>query len=381
LNNSTFFMALSYAMRLVRIFKTSYKMSDSQKPLHFLHLSYTLARPKCTDPESWLTRVAFVSGVPEHMTAYGKQTVIYNIHYKGEILRNGVRYLFPAFKRWQLVLPFSYNRLIKKLKPDVVIVHGLIFPWQIIMLRNIIGPGVKIICQHHAERPFKDLRKYIFRRADKYIGAYLFASRTQGEEWVKVGQISSMQKVHEVMGTSSIFHFENRQRNGDVYLWIGDLDENKDPLLVARAFKRFAETRNVSLYMIFQQRQLESELQQIITPAIHLIGKVEHPKLQDWFNRADYIISTSHYEGSGIAVCEALSCGCFPILTNIPSFRMMTGYGKIGRLFDAGDEDGLLRALEETRGVAGSQKIIDHFNSDLSFDANARKIIQVVNQL
>ncbi len=146
------------------------------------------------------------------MTGYGKQTVIYNIHYKGEIQRNGVRYLFPAFKRWQLVLPFSYNRLIKKLKPDVILVHGLIFPWQIIMLRNIIGPGVKIICQHHAERPFKDFRKYLLRKADKYIGAYLFASRDQGEEWVKEGQISSMKKVHEVMGTSSIFYPENRQR-------------------------------------------------------------------------------------------------------------------------------------------------------------------------
>jgi len=105
------------------------------------------------------------------MTAYGKQTVIYNIHFKGEILRNGVRYLFPAFKRWQLVFPFSYHRLIKKLKPDVVLVHGLVFPWQIIMLRNIIGPHVRIICQHHAERPFRDLRKYIFRKADKYIAA------------------------------------------------------------------------------------------------------------------------------------------------------------------------------------------------------------------
>ena len=100
-------------------------MSD----IHFVHLSYTLARPKYTDPESWLARIAFVSGVPEKMVQYGQQTVIHNIHYKGEIQRNGVRYLFPAYKRWQLVLPFAYNRFIKKLKPDVVLIHGLIFPW------------------------------------------------------------------------------------------------------------------------------------------------------------------------------------------------------------------------------------------------------------
>lgn len=349
---------------------------------HVIHLSYHLARPKFTDPEAWFTRVAFSSGVAEHMVSYGPQTVIYNIHYKGEIQRNGVRYLFPGYKRWQLVLPFAYTRLIKKLRPDVVLVHGLIFPWQVIMLRMSVGPGVKIICQHHAERPFKDFRKYFARWADKYIGAYLFASRTQGGDWVKSRQISSMNKIHEIMGTSSIFHPEHRHKTGNVYLWIGDLDKNKDPLLAATTFAEFARANpGVELYMIFQGRQLEQELRSVASENIHLVGKVEHNKLQDWFNKADFIISTSHYEGSGIAVCEALSCGCFPILTNIPSFRMMTRDGKIGRLFETGNKKELLKALEGTRGVRDSKEIIEHFNAELSFDANARKIMNVVKEI
>ena len=360
-------------------------MSDTQKPLHFIHLSYTLARPKYTDPESWLARVAFVSGVAEHMVEYGQQTVIYNIHYRGEVQRNGVRYLFPAFKRWQLVLPFACNRLIKDLKPDVVLVHGLIFPWQIIMLRKTLGSNVKIICQHHAERPFKDFRKYFFRWADKYIGAYLFASRSQGEEWVKAKQISSIQKVHEIMGTSSIFYPENKTKEGSKYLWIGDLDHNKDPLLTARAFNEFTKKHNdVELSMIYQGRELEEELRAIAGPNIRLIGKVEHAKLQDWFNRADYIVSSSHYEGSGIAVCEALSCGCVPVLTDIPSFRMMTGNGRIGKLFKAGDEAALLNALEQVHDldlISESKKTLEHFNAELSFEANGRKIMNVVNNI
>ena len=115
-----------------------------------------------------------------------------------------------------------------------------------------------------------------------------------------------------------------------------------------------------------------------ITANIHLIGKVEHWQLRDWFNRADFIISTSRYESAGIAVCEAMSCGCFPILTNIPSFRMMTGNGKIGRLFE---DNGLLTVLEETFNTSRPQEIIDHFNAELSFEANARKIINVIRKL
>jgi glycosyltransferase involved in cell wall biosynthesis len=325
--------------------------------------------------------VAFVTGVQETLVQYGPQTVIYNIHHEGEVRRNGVRFLFPGFRRWQLVLPWAFNKLVKELKPDVVLVHGLIFPWQVIMLRRSLGPAVKIICQHHADRPFKDLRRSFAKRADKYIGAYFFASKSHGEEWVKSEQIASMNKVHEVMGMSSAFNFGNRYRDGKIYLWIGDLDKNKDPLLVARAFAKFSENRDVALYMIYQQRELEDPLREIVTPAIHLVGPVEHAKLQDWFNKASFIISSSHYESAGIAVCEAMSCGCFPILTDIPSFRMMTDNGKIGRLFEAGDEEGLVEALEETRGSTNPLKIVEHFEKELSFEANARKIMNVIYSL
>ena len=248
------------------------------------------------------------------------------------------------------------------------------------MLRKVVGPKVKIICQHHADKPYKDFRKYIFRQADKYVSAYLFAAKSQGEEWVKNDLISSMNKVYEIMGTSSIFYPENIKKTGKVYLWIGDLDENKDPLLVIKAFNEFSRNHpEVELYMIYQQVKLDVKAH--LTPNVHLVGKVKHAKLQEWFNKASFIISTSHYEGSGIAVCEAMSCGCIPILTNIPSFRMMTGNGKIGRLFEAGDENGLLTALEETRGSTQSQQVIDHFNTELSFEANARKIMNLIKQL
>src|SRR5882672_12612280 len=99
-------------------------MGYTGKPLNFIHLSYNLARPKYTSPERWLERVAFVTGVPQKLVPFGNQTEIYNIHYKGELQRNGVRYIFPGLNPWQLRFPFRYNRLIKSLQPDVITVHG-----------------------------------------------------------------------------------------------------------------------------------------------------------------------------------------------------------------------------------------------------------------
>jgi glycosyltransferase involved in cell wall biosynthesis len=117
---------------------------------------------------------------------------------------------------------------------------------------------------------------------------------------------------------------------------------------------------------------------------IHLIGKVNNPDLLHWYNSADFIISSSHYEGSGIAVCEAMSCGCIPILTNIPSFRMMTDQRRIGLLYEAGNENDLIDALQKSLKLNQPEerkKVLEQFNNELSFEANARKIMSVINDI
>jgi glycosyltransferase involved in cell wall biosynthesis len=175
----------------------------------------------------------------------------------------------------------------------------------------------------------------------------------------------------------------------DVYLWVGHLNTNKNPLMVVRAFLRFAAQReDVALYMIFQSNGLLQEVKSLLganaaSAHIHLVGKVEHAALQSWFSAADFFLSGSYYEGSGIAACEAMSCGCIPILTDIPSFRFMTG-SRCGLLYPAGDEDALLAALERCTGInkeTWSRQTLQQFHECLSFEAIASKIQDVISGL
>jgi glycosyltransferase involved in cell wall biosynthesis len=365
--------------------------------MRVVHLSYSIPKPEFTDPEVWLRRINFSIGVLESMTKYGEILGIYHIHYGGILKRNGVEYHFPQFRRWQLVLPFQFNHYVKKLSPDVIIVHGLIFPWQVVMLRFQLGAQVKIIAQHHAEKPMGDIRQYFQMWADRYIKAYFFASHEQGRMWIERGQISSSKKIKEIMGNSSPFHPMPKEQArlitkvfaDSVYIWVGDLDANKDPLTVAKAFLRFCKTnKSAKLLMIYQSDQLLNELKTVISndqsgACIQLVGKIENSLLFHWYNSADFIISSSHYESGGIAVCEGLSCGCIPILTNIPSFRMMTDNGRIGFLFEAGNEDALLNALLKSQELDREKhraQVFEQFNSELSFDANARKIMKVIHE-
>ena len=106
--------------------------------------------------------------------------------------------------------------------------------------------------------------------------------------------------------------------------------------------------------------------------------------MAEWYNSADYIVSGSHYEGSGVAVCEAMSCGCIPILTDILSFRKMTGHGSCGILFPAGDEAALLAAFNRVTSLDKTverEKTLLQFRSSLSFEAIAGGIYGIAASL
>jgi len=366
--------------------------------MRIVNLSYVYV-PEFNDPKAWLKRISFSTGVLESLSHYAESIGIYNINYKGILKQNEVTYHFPKYKKWGLLFPFQFNRYVKKLNPDVVIVHGLISPWQVIMLRWQVGKNLTIIAQHHSEPPLRDIRQYIQRWADQYIKAYLFGSFDLGYQWVQRSQIRNQKKIKEIMGNSSPFHPMDKEIAksktgviGDkIFLWVGGLDANKDPLLVVRSFIRFVRMNPfVKLYMIYQTFQLLDELKEQLINApdvaesIILVGKIRNEELLHWYNSSEFIISSSHYEGGGIAVCEAMSCGCIPILTNIPSFRMMTNNGRIGLLYDAGNEDALLGALQKILDIDSQEekkKVLEQFHQELSFDANARKIMNVIHEL
>jgi glycosyltransferase involved in cell wall biosynthesis len=136
--------------------------------------------------------------------------------------------------------------------------------------------------------------------------------------------------------------------------------------------------------MIYHTDELLAEITRLLPgrtkdcPVI-LIGKKPHLELLFWFNSADYYLSASHYEGSGTALCEAISCGCIPIVTNIPPFKAILG--KSGLLYEPGNENSLLTALNQTNQLPiddRQQDMLNRFESELSLSAIAGKFQKIV---
>lgn len=344
------------------------------------------------DPDKWINGFRFFYGIWEVVARKDEVIFIEFIDHEGILKKEGVQYWFKWIAPRALHFPLALNKLIKRSKPDVVMVHGLLFPLQVILLRLVAGRKLKIVVQHHAEQPYRHrLKQQLQRMADRCINAYFFTAAGLAESWIQQGLVHA-NKVKEVMEASSVFaptdKITARNRTGiseaAVYLYVGHLNANKDPLAVVAAFLSFAANHpGAALYMIFQSNELLPEIQALMADApvdvasrIHLVGKIPHPELQYWFSAADFILSASHYEGSGVAVCEAMSCGCIPILSDIPSFQFMTA-GRCGLLFEPGNEASLKAALEQSQRMDSDherEKTLQQYNDRLSFEAIAAMI-------
>jgi len=366
--------------------------------MNLVSLTYT-KKSQYSRPEDWLFRVRPYIGVLEELSRYFTVVSIDRIQFGGDYPLRGVYHYFPDFDGRRLTAALRLNRLTDQFKPDVVLVQGMNFPLQVLLLRWRLGRRTKIIVQHHAEKPGTGLRGWLQRLSDPFVSAYLFTAREMGDEWISRRIIRRAGKVREIMEASSVFKVSDRKKarectgveGSPLFLWVGRLDANKDPLTVLRAFLRFAQVRPTArLYMIFQTQELLPAIEELLRrepgvgQRVVLLGERSHDEMEAYYNAADYIVSGSRYEGSGYAVCEAMSCGCIPILTNILSFRRMTGDGSCGILYTPGDAESLFGAMGRIMAcdpAVEREKVLRRFREALSFEVIAAGIHQVVASL
>jgi glycosyltransferase involved in cell wall biosynthesis len=361
--------------------------------MKYVFTSYVLS-PDFTKPEDWLKRVNAYGGILEALAKTDIVISLEQINYEGELRKNMVQYYFLKFTDRERKHPTKLHEFIKSEDPDIVVVQGVGFSLQLWLLRRALkGTKARIIAQHRADHPPKNfLKKQIAKLADKGIKAYLFTSKAMGQEWVDAGIIRDANKIHELMPVSSVFKQIDRGcarsktgvEGSPSFLWVGLLDGRKDPLTAVKAFLKYLPSQpGAHLYMVHQTNDLLPAIQQLLAGQptfkdnITMVGKVPHDDLLYWYNSVDFVIASSHYESGGAAVCEAMSCGCIPILTNIDSFKMITGNGKCGMLYPAGNEHALLDTLNQIGQKDITQmreETLAHYTSALSFDTIASRL-------
>jgi glycosyltransferase involved in cell wall biosynthesis len=274
---------------------------------------------------------------------------------------------------------------VRRQRPEVVHVNGLIFSIPILLLRLVCGRRVRIVVQHHGESPGTRRTRIAQKLAQRAINAYLFTGADgQAEPWRRAGIFARNTAVFEVLESSAdlepVLQAEARERTGVVgspaIVWVGRLNEGKDPLTAVRALAAL-DSDSAHVWMIFQTATLQAEvLAEIglfpgLHDRVHLIGEVPHDDIGLWLSAADVFLSTSHHEGSGYSLIEALACGCTPVVSDIAPHRAIVG--DLGKQFAPGDPTGCAAALSKV-SVHTREDVIDDFGRRLSWPAIAEQL-------
>lgn len=352
--------------------------------------------PAFKKPQDWVRHVKPYFGILEELARTHTVHCFEQISFRGEYQEKGIHYHFFNFHTRINRVPLRFHRAVKKIKPDIVFVRGLHFPFQVLLLRRALGRQVKIFLQHHAGLPGRGWSRLWQRRADRQVDGYFFADADAASTWVNKGAIAQKEKIRATGLLSSVFSPMDpaaaKAVTGvsglPVYCWVGALHPNKDPLTVVRGFLLYIRyAPQAKLYMIFHQAgQLES-IKAILrnegqyNDAIILVGPVRHEDLLYWYNSSDFIISGSHRESYGLAVCEAMSCGCIPLLTSIPSFQLLTADWSCGLAYKPGDENALLEVLLKSKSMdiaSEKEKVLQQFRKELSFSAIATRLQNII---
>jgi glycosyltransferase involved in cell wall biosynthesis len=136
------------------------------------------------------------------------------------------------------------------------------------------------------------------------------------------------------------------------------------------------------LTMIYSSEEFLAQVQTRIarsprlTSHVCLRGYVTHDRLAEFYSAADLFLLGSHREGSGYALIEALACGATPIVTDIPSFRVLSGNGAIGAVWPVGDAKALADSLVDHGSrdlIAARAAVLNHFERELRWSVVGRR--------
>ncbi|MFW3175414.1 glycosyltransferase family 1 protein [Xanthomonas phaseoli] len=365
--------------------------------LHVAHLNL-VPTPDGLSAEQVFAQWPSLADIAEAVASAGVQvSVIQASALDIRLRRAGVDYRFADLhQRGSAVRARTLAALLHEIAADVLHVHGLEFAGDAQRLARLL-PQLPILLQDHANRPPRWWARRLWRARYAAAAGIAFTSLELAQPFVRARLFRRSTQLFAIPESSSRFTAGDRLQareqtrvHGDpCVVWIGHFSPAKDPLCVLDAVAMAARLLpGLRLWCVFDQAPLLAQVQQRLRAdpqlarCVHLLGKVEHARVQELLRAADVFVSASHAESCGYAALEAYACGCLPLLTAIPSFRALSDDGAVGELWPVGDASALSELLLRVSRQCPSRALVRaHFDARLSFAAVGRRWAQAYAQL
>jgi glycosyltransferase involved in cell wall biosynthesis len=296
------------------------------------------------------------------------------------IERGGVHYVFARTDELATVA--------RDADPDLVHVHGLGFVRALWQLDRTLPRKTPVVVQHHGEPPGSWRTIAVHRLLRRRIGGYVFtgAEHGQADPFRAAGILGPRARLFDVPEAASLLDTGLRTPDAialpgsPAILWVGRLIDSKDPITAVNAFAMAADRLpDAHLHLLATERTRELVVRERIN-ALGPIGAritihqgVAHDQMPRWYAAADVYFSTTHREGSNYSMIEAISFGCPPAVTAIPSHRSLVG--GMGALFAPGDVGAAADALVAATQIDRAD-VVSWSTSTLSWTSVADRLVQ-----
>jgi glycosyltransferase involved in cell wall biosynthesis len=373
-------------------------MTRAATSLHVAQLGF-FSDPARRAPQELLAAWSTLVDVAEAVGHAGiSVSVIQSCHQPARLTRAGVHYHFLPFGEQSGSGYAALTELLRALAPDVLHVHGLGFPGDVLALAAVV-PDVPLVLQDHASQPPRIWRRALWRRSFAAASALAFCAAEQARPFAAAGLLTARTRVYAIPESTSRFTPGDREQarhdsgvHGDpAVLWIGHLDANKDPLTVLSGISIAArQLPALRLWCCFGVAPLRPAVEKRIAgdpwlrERVQLLGRVAHERVEQLMRAADLFVLGSHREGSGYSLIEALACGLSPVVSDIPSFRALTAAGAVGALWPCGDAVAFSRQLQAVAARVGSASrlaVRAHFERELSSRALGEKLAAMYREV
>lgn len=226
-------------------------MLDSQNKSG-IHICFVIHEyPPVQTTHEFLEAVFSLTDWVEALEQKGSAVSVYiRFHINTSFVHHGVQYHFvkdhlpQQLHPWQI--PRKFHQQIANSKAHIVHAHNMnkVFQhWH--LAKTLQAKKIPILIQNHAETPNHFLRNQIQKWLFPPINAFLFCAQGQESPWLDKGIIAKDKPIFFTMEASTHFKAMPREKarkktglkGNPIFLWVGNLDNNKDPKTILYAFE------------------------------------------------------------------------------------------------------------------------------------------------
>lgn len=214
---------------------------------------------------------------------------------------------------------------------------------------------------------------YIIRNADHILAVSEFNRR----EILKLGDHRHVAVVYNGIDCAQ---FSPGEEKDDLVITVCQINRNNITLKGLDTFLKTAK-RLPDLRFVIIGRDLDGSIEDLrrdAPPNVEIISPTSQGELLQWYRRAKVYCQLSYRESFGVALAEAMSCECAPVVTDRGALPEVVG--DVGFVVPYGDEEATAAAIVVALQSDGGRAARARVEKEFSLEGRMQKIRSIIEE-